>query len=92
MSSLDDATWRQLFLDARTHSSWVDRPLDDAVLRRLYELLRMGPTGSNSQPLRVVFVKTAAAKERLRPALDAGNVEKTMRAPRLEFDEACRVI
>lgn len=81
MPVLDDAVWRQLFLDARTHGNWLDQPLDDQVLRRLYELVRMGPTSSNSQPLRLVFVTTAAAKERLRPALDAGNVEKTMRAP-----------
>jgi 3-hydroxypropanoate dehydrogenase len=81
MHSLDEAVWRQLFLDARTHNGWFDEAVDDGVLQRLYEILRMGPTGSNSQPLRILFVKTPAAKERLRPTLDAGNVEKTMRAP-----------
>ena len=81
MLALDDTAWRLLFLDARTHNGWLDRPVEDVVLRRLYELVRMGPTASNSQPLRLVFVKSSAAKQRLRPALDAGNVEKTMRAP-----------
>jgi 3-hydroxypropanoate dehydrogenase len=70
-----------LFLDARTHSVWVDRPVDDQLLRRIYELARMPPTGANSQPLRVVFVRSRAAKEKLRPALSPGNVDKTMNAP-----------
>ena len=70
-----------LFNDARTHNAWQDRPVDDAVLRRIYELARMAPTGANSQPLRVVFVKSAAAKERLMPAIAPGNVDKTRKAP-----------
>lgn len=81
MPELDDAAWNRLFLDARTHRAWLDRPVDDALLRRLYELLRMAPTSSNCQPLRLVFVKTPSAKERLRPTLNAGNVEQTMAAP-----------
>ncbi len=70
-----------LFLEARTHSAWLDRPVPDALLRRAYEIARMAPTGGNSQPMRVVFVKSAAAKDRLRPALSPGNVDKTMAAP-----------
>ena len=81
MKHLDDTVWRQLLLDARTHNGWSGEPLDDAVLRRLYELARMGPTAMNSQPVRLVFVKSTEAKERLRPALAAGNVDKTMAAP-----------
>jgi len=81
MAALDDAAWRLLLLDARTHNGWLEQPVDDAVLHRLYELVRMAPTGGNSQPLRLLFVRSAAAKERLRPALDAGNVDKTMSAP-----------
>ena len=70
-----------LFTDARTHSAWHDRPIDEATLRRLYDLTRMGPTGGNSQPLRVVFVTTASSKELLKPALFPLNVDKTMQAP-----------
>lgn len=70
-----------LFLDARTHNGWLDRPVDDALLIRAWELARMGPTSVNCSPLRVVFVKSPAAKERLKPALMAGNVDKTMAAP-----------
>lgn len=81
MTSLDDAAWRRLFLDARTHNGWTDEPVEDTLLCRLYELVRMGPTAMNSQPVRLVFVKNPEAKKRLRPALAAGNVDKTMAAP-----------
>ncbi len=76
-----EAELKHLFLDARTHNAWLDRPVSDDLLKRLYDVARMGPTGGNSQPLRLVFVKSQAAKERLRPALAAGNVDKTMAAP-----------
>jgi 3-hydroxypropanoate dehydrogenase len=55
--------------------------VDDALLRRVYETARMAPTSANSQPARFVFVKSAEGKSRLRPALNQGNVEKTMLAP-----------
>jgi 3-hydroxypropanoate dehydrogenase len=70
-----------LFWSARTHSVWLDKPVDEALLRRVYELAKMGPTSANMCPLRIVFVKSKEAKEKLRPALDAGNVAKTMSAP-----------
>lgn len=78
---MNDADFGLLFLDARTHRHWLDRPVDDGMLRRLYELARWPPTSANCEPLRVVFVKSRAAKERLRPALSVGNVEQTMSAP-----------
>jgi 3-hydroxypropanoate dehydrogenase len=78
---LDDASLNSLFNEARSHNAWLERPVEDAVLQRLYELARMGPTAANSQPLRLVFVKSQAAKEKLKPALSAGNVDKTMSAP-----------
>lgn len=81
MPTFDDATWRQLLLDARTHNAWIDKPVDDALLRRLYELARMGPTAFNCQSMRLVFVKSHEAKERLRPTLAPGNVDKAMPAP-----------
>jgi 3-hydroxypropanoate dehydrogenase len=70
-----------IFRKARTHNGWQDRPVDDALLRRVYDLARMGPTSANMCPMRIVFVKSREAKERLKPALDAGNVAKTMAAP-----------
>ena len=70
-----------LFGEARTHSAWIDRPIDDALLHRVYDLARMGPTGGNGQPLRVEFVRSQEAKEKLRPSLMAQNVDKAMTAP-----------
>jgi 3-hydroxypropanoate dehydrogenase len=70
-----------LFRKARTHNVWLDRPVDDALLRQVYDLAKLGPTSANMCPMRVVFVKSREAKERLKPALHAGNVDKTMKAP-----------
>jgi 3-hydroxypropanoate dehydrogenase len=78
---LDDWTLNRLFRDARTHEAWTAAPVTDDDLRRIWELARMGPTSANCSPARVVFLRTGAAKERLRPALSQGNVEKTMNAP-----------
>jgi 3-hydroxypropanoate dehydrogenase len=70
-----------LFREARTHNAWQDRPVSDDLLRRLYDLLKWGPTSANCCPARILFLRTAEAKERLRPALSPGNVDKTMAAP-----------
>jgi 3-hydroxypropanoate dehydrogenase len=70
-----------LFRKARTHRAWLDRPVPDDLLRRVYELAAEGPTSANCSPMRVLFVKSREAKERLRPALTPGNVDKTMQAP-----------
>lgn len=76
----DDAL-NVIFRDARTHTVWQDKPVDDALLARAYHLAKMGPTSANMCPMRIVFVKSKAAKEKLKPFLDAGNVDKTMQAP-----------
>lgn len=80
-SALDSAGRNLLFSEARTHRYWQDRPLRDDTLRELYDLLKWGPTSANTCPMRVVFLRTREAKERLRPALTPGNVDKTMTAP-----------
>ena len=81
MSAADDRTLALLFLEARTLRKWLDRPVDEALLRRLYELAAWAPTSANSSPMRVVFVRSAEAKARLRPALSPNNVDQTMNAP-----------
>lgn len=78
--ALDRAVLDRLFLQARTYNAFTGE-VDDALLRRLYDLLKFGPTQSNSCPARFVFVKSAAAKAKLGPALDQGNYAKTMAAP-----------
>lgn len=78
---LSDDALRRLFLDARTHHAWTDEPVDDATLRRLWDLARMGPTSVNCLPARIVFVRTPEAKQRLLPALSPGNRAQTLAAP-----------
>ena len=70
-----------IFREARTHSVWLDKPVEDALLEQVYDLAKMGPTSANMCPMRIILVKSREAKERLKPALDAGNVDKTMKAP-----------
>ena len=71
----------QLFTEARTHNAFHELPVPDALLRDALDLAKMGPTSANQQPLRALFLRSTVAKERLRPALMPGNVEKTMSAP-----------
>jgi len=78
---LDRTALNQLFLEARTSSKFIDRPVPQALLHELVETLKMGPTSANCQPGRYVFVTTPEGKELLRPHLSAGNVAKTMAAP-----------
>lgn len=70
-----------LFLNARTYNSWDDRAVDDQTLRALWDLARMGPTSANCSPARIVFVKSKAAKDILKPCLSPGNVDKSLAAP-----------
>ncbi|HIJ61072.1 MAG TPA: malonic semialdehyde reductase [Rhodospirillaceae bacterium] len=81
MTGLNAAALDTIFLAARTHTRWLPRPVDEDVIRRLYDLLRFGPTSANCLPGRFVFVRSADAKARLKPALAPGNVDKTMAAP-----------
>ena len=78
---IDPHAIETLFTTARTQNGWLDAPVSDAQLRQAFELMRMAPTSANTQPARFVFLRSQAAKERLRPALSPGNVDKTMSAP-----------
>lgn len=71
----------QIFTNARTFTQFEDKPVSDALLQQVYDLAKMGPTSANCCPMRIVFVKSAEAKEKLKPTLMEGNVEKTMKAP-----------
>src|SRR6266550_1315805 len=71
----------KLFLEARTHTTWLPKPVSDEMLREIYNTLRWGPTSANATPTRFVFIRSPKAKDRLRPSLAPGNVEKTMTAP-----------
>jgi 3-hydroxypropanoate dehydrogenase len=79
--ALNDAALKQLFFDARTFNKFQPRPVDDATLHQLVDLMKWAPTSMNAQPGRFVFVRSAAAKDKLKPALMGGNVDKTLAAP-----------
>ena len=80
-TSLDDAALDAMFRTARTQNRWLDQPVSDEQLQGLYDLMRWGPTSANSFPVRIVFVTSPAAKERLKPLVLAGNQQKVMTAP-----------
>ncbi|MRS92380.1 malonic semialdehyde reductase [Enterobacteriaceae bacterium RIT714] len=72
---------KTLFTEARTHNGWQETPVSDETLREIYDLMKWGPTSANCSPARIVFVRTREGKEKLRPALSGGNLEKTLAAP-----------
>jgi 3-hydroxypropanoate dehydrogenase len=72
---------KQLFTEARTHHHWLDTPVPDALLHELYELAKWGPTSANSLPMRIVFIKSVAQKEKLLPALYGANKDQVTAAP-----------
>jgi len=82
---LSDAALDQIFRTARTYrrsaDAWLPKPVEDAQLRQAYDLAKLGPTSANSQPARIVFVRSAAAKEKLKAALSPDNAAQTMAAP-----------
>jgi 3-hydroxypropanoate dehydrogenase len=80
-TSLESVALAQIFTEARTHNAYLDRPVSDDLLQKAVELAKMGPTSANQSPLRILFLRSEAAKERLRPALSPGNLVKTMAAP-----------
>ena len=78
---LADEALAQLFVDARSHNGWQDKPVTDEQLHALYDLWKLGPTSANCSPTRVVFVRSPEAKKKLEPCLSEGNRVKTMTAP-----------
>ena len=80
-AGLDAEALDTLFLTARSQNGWRDEPLPEGTATRLYDLVKMGPTSANCSPARFIFVESPDAKEKLRPALSSGNLEKTMAAP-----------
>jgi 3-hydroxypropanoate dehydrogenase len=78
---LDNHSLDIIFRAARTHNEWLDKPVSDELLVQIYDLMKWAPTSANSSPARIVFVRSAAAKQRLLPALSSGNVDKTRAAP-----------
>src|SRR5260370_19263756 len=79
--TIDDSALSALFREARTYATWQPRRVADQTRRDLYDLVKWAPTSANAAPARFAFLRSKEAKERLRPALAPGNIEKTMTAP-----------
>ena len=80
-AKINTAAIDQIFMDARTHNFWLDKPVSEETIAELYAMMRMGPTSANCSPARIVFVRSDEAKAKLKPLLMEGNQEKTMAAP-----------
>lgn len=80
-SPLPQAALDQLFCAARTYAAWQPTPVADELLHQLYELVKLGPTSANCCPMRLLFVKSSESRERLKPCVAPGNVDKVMSAP-----------
>lgn len=78
---LDDKAMDLLFREARTYNGWLDKTVPDVLLKAIHDLVKWAPTSANCSPMRLVFIKTNEAKERLKPYLMDGNIDKTMSAP-----------
>ena len=70
----------KLFLKARSHYNWKKKDIDEQILKDLYELVKNCPTSANSEPMRIIFLKSKESKERIKSHLSEGNVEKCMTA------------
>ncbi len=81
MDSIDQQALEQVFSQARTFNAWQDKPVSEDLLRQVHELAQWGPTSMNCLPMRVRYLVSPEAKEKLKPALAEGNVEQTMTAP-----------
>ncbi|MGE0256000.1 MAG: malonic semialdehyde reductase [Alphaproteobacteria bacterium] len=81
IARLDDNAVDLIFREARNHTKWQDRDVPEALIREAIAIAQFGPTSSNGQPMRLVLVRSREAKEKLKPTLVPGNVEKTMAAP-----------
>ena len=78
---LDQTSLAALFIDARTQNGWQDRPVSDAQLQQVYDLMKWGPTSANCSPARIIFVRKGAAQDQLLACMSPGNLEKTRSAP-----------
>ncbi|CAE7197285.1 unnamed protein product [Symbiodinium microadriaticum] len=81
LSPINDTALDQIFRDARTQNGWKDEPVSDDTLKAIYDLYKFGPTSANCSPMRVLFLRTQEAKEKLKPLMMEGNQAKTMAAP-----------
>ena len=81
MNDVNDATLATLFHNARSQNGWLDGDVSDADLQKAYDIAKWGPTSMNTQPMRILFLRSSEAKQRLKPAVAPTNIDKVMTAP-----------
>jgi 3-hydroxypropanoate dehydrogenase len=79
--SISTGALDQLFRAARTYQEWTDAPVEEGVVRDLYELLKWGPTSANSSPARFVWVRSPQGKAKLAELTWERNRPKILAAP-----------
>ena len=79
--TIGEAALAQLFTEARTHNAFLDKPVPVELLKAAVDLAKIGPTSVNQSPVRVLFLTSQEAKDRLVPFLMGANQEKTQKAP-----------
>ncbi len=77
----DEKILDRMLRDARSHGDFMDKPVAEDLLRAAHELMKWGPTSANSQPMRILYLRSKESRDKLRPSLSATNLEKTMKAP-----------
>ena len=70
-----------IFNKGRTYDAFLEKPVPVSLLQKAYDLAKMPPTSANCQPMRILFLTSQEAKNRLAPALSSTNKEKTLKAP-----------
>ena len=78
---INENALNQLFTEARTHKAFLDKPVEEATLRRLYEIAKFAPSASNLCPMRVVFAISDDARQKVIDAAAPGNKPKVESAP-----------
>jgi 3-hydroxypropanoate dehydrogenase len=78
---LNDDALNQLFREARTYNGYLDRPVTDAQLNDIWELMKFGPTSANCLPARLLWCTSDAAKEKLAALVAPTNADKIRKAP-----------
>jgi 3-hydroxypropanoate dehydrogenase len=78
---VDDKMLDLILREARSHGDFLEKPVPEELLRTAHDIMKWGPTTANSQPMRVFYLRSKEAREKLRPALSATNLEKTLKAP-----------
>lgn len=78
---LDARALDQLFRTARTYNGYLDKPVSEDQLRAIWDLMKMGPTSANQQPVRMVWCVSQDAKEKLASLAGGTNPDKIRKAP-----------